>query len=170
MFFSMYLFIDCSIDQWLSLCHTSHPSGTATFGWHRSVFPLWISCGGRYSPANEAARTAVICRLSFEWAIGMIFYLAQCIVHLAVGTVWSQLNPRSFGMSFITISALISAKNSSWSSSKCSNETFPSFEHFLCNILWFPRKVTGLRLGRVWFPRKVTGLRPFVLESTLPKL
>ena len=71
------------------------PSLRNTLGWHLSIFPWYINCGGKYSPANVAASTAVIWCLSSELVLGITFSPALYIVHCPLGTrwraVWSQL-------------------------------------------------------------------------------
>ena len=46
----MYRLVVSSLNQWLSVCQMSHSLGKETLGWQRGVFPLYINCGGRYSP------------------------------------------------------------------------------------------------------------------------
>ena len=77
----------------------------------------------------------MICRLSSEFAIGMIFSFAHCMVHSPVGTnlsaARSQLKMSDGGISLFSTSALMSARNSSGSSSKCVTMILPAFEYLL---------------------------------------
>lgn len=73
----------------------------------------FVDCSVRYFPGSMTAKTAVIRRLSSELAIGLTVSPMRCMVHgYIVEAVWSQLKISSFGMSFITASAMCVSQES----------------------------------------------------------
>ena len=169
--FSTYRNIVSSFDQWLCECQISQPSGTSPAGWQRSVLPLYISWGGKYSPDMVTARTAVIWRLSSLLVMGTTFSPHLCMVHWPVGTkwraVWSQFNTSSAGISFMTTSACMSARKSPWISRNRGTATFPAFEHFL---LTYPIRVRRdlAQAFVIWMWPPCWASRPWSREATIP--
>ena len=92
---SVYLIIVAPLDQWFSVCHTSHSGRNSIAEWHLSVLPWWRISGGSYSPASATAIITVISLLLSRPAIGIGCSPCLLIVHALTGTrwkaVWSQL-------------------------------------------------------------------------------
>ena len=118
----IYSFVLSSLLQWLGVNVISQLSGNANLGKLAVVFPWYISCTGKNSPASVAQNTAVIWRLSFSPANSTLLDPFYSMVHCDPGTilipVWSQLNTSSLGTFSISTTAFISRRYCSLSSSK----------------------------------------------------
>ena len=82
----MYSTVVCSLAQWEGVNVTCQSLGKFVFGKQATVFPSYISCGGRKPPSNVAPNTAVICHLSSAPANETFFDPSFAIVQHPTGT------------------------------------------------------------------------------------